>query len=1039
MQVKRLSLALFALAAGVAVAQERGSPSPDAPWEDSESAAVEAERMRAHERMPDTMYASTPSEDKPYFAHPTPAPTLSEDATGRDDRRRAATWFQPLNTTGGETAEDVFRQSISEPVVQSKCVNCHVFGGISGHTRLVFAPASATDHVSRNYRVFEDFVVSVPNATALILDKIKGVAHGGGAQVPAGSALYADMQRFLNLLDSGDAAPLTAETLFDTVRMRPRRETLYRAAIILAGRIPTEAEYAALESATLLSTVRGLMTGQGFHDFLVRAANDRLLTEGARPFLTRRFVNYRNESSRLVKAEEDETVDSERARAHFSTGVRFGVRRAPLELIAHVVENDLPYTDILTADYVMANPQAALAYGANDVSEGFSSSDIHQFRPARIEGYYPSGSLECDDGYGRCSAVGPAFEHPHAGILGTRSLLYRYPTTSTNRNRARARWTYYHFLGVDVERLGVRALDPNSLVDEDNPTMNNPACTGCHGILDPVAGTFQHYDEFGLYKAYDRHSLPRSYTNARTYAKTGSKAVAPEPGPVAFRGHLPDRGQASTQIEFVAEGDGIAHVGQLSVVNAAGRSVYATRYADFFDGRPSENCGPEGDHFVLENGCAVFFVLPMAGQPVAEVFAGIKVNGTGIDAGDYRFDVTAWSSGDVSLRAEFWYRLHRRGDTWFRDMRKPGFDGTLAPETTDSLEWLGQRIAEDRRFAEATVKFWWPAIMGSEVARAPTDRSDADFESRLLEAQAQGAEVERLARMFRNGSRGGGPYNVKDLLAELVLSRWFRAQRVTDENQVRRSALRSAGAARPLTPEELVAKTEALTGYVWGRERETYGPKRDRPRGYLQDRYASLYGGIDSEDATERSRRFTAPAAQVAKLHANTITTLIAIREFLLLPDEQRRLFSGIGLSDTPETASDAIRAKLAELQEMFFGIRAGAKSVRDAYRFFEDAWRNSATVYPARRVTRTPGRLNDYYYFWEYCVVNGGHTDDCYLEGIRDDALVEWGAYSYTWSREAVRELGDGVELTKEEMRMAMTWSTMLAAMFMDYRYLHL
>ena len=25
-------------------------------------------------------------------------------------------------------------------------------------------------------------------------------------------------------------------------------------------------------------------------------------------------------------------------------------------LIAHVVENDLPYTEILTADYIMANP-----------------------------------------------------------------------------------------------------------------------------------------------------------------------------------------------------------------------------------------------------------------------------------------------------------------------------------------------------------------------------------------------------------------------------------------------------------------------------------------------------------------------------------------------------------------------------------------------------------------------------------------------------------------------------------------------------------
>ena len=41
-----------------------------------------------------------------------------------------------------ESAEDVFRTYISGPVVQSKCIHCHVEGGLSGHTRLVFVPAS---------------------------------------------------------------------------------------------------------------------------------------------------------------------------------------------------------------------------------------------------------------------------------------------------------------------------------------------------------------------------------------------------------------------------------------------------------------------------------------------------------------------------------------------------------------------------------------------------------------------------------------------------------------------------------------------------------------------------------------------------------------------------------------------------------------------------------------------------------------------------------------------------------------------------------
>ena len=327
--------------------------------------------------------------------------------------------------------------------------------------------------------------------------------------------------------------------------------------------------------------------------------------------------------------------------------------------------------------------------------------------------------------------------------------------------------------------------------------------------------------------------------------------------------------------------------------------------------------------------------------------------------------------------------------------------------------------------------------MGREVARPSTDRSDPDFESRLLEAEAQRAEVERLARLFRDGARGGKPYDLKGLLAELFLSRWFRAKRITDANQVRCAALQSAGASRPLTPEELADKTEALTGYVWGRERLTYGPERDRPQGYLQEDYAPLYGGIDSQDVTERSRQFTGPAAQVAKLHANGIATLVAIREFFLLSDNERRLFSGIHLSETPEAASEDIKAKLAELHELFFGVRATANDMQDAQRFFVDVWRRWDTAHLRLVTNGTPMRLNDYY-LWKCLVAyRGSATDKCYLKGIRDDATEE--STYFSWNRDVVEELGDGIEVTDEEMRMAMTWSTVLAAMLMDYRYLHL
>ena len=99
-----------------------------------------------------------------------------------------------------EDAEAVFRERISGPVVQSKCVACHVQGGVSGNTRLVFVRASEADHEASNLRVFEDFLTEVDDGASVVLNKIQGVAHGGGVQVAAGTADFAHMERFLTLL-----------------------------------------------------------------------------------------------------------------------------------------------------------------------------------------------------------------------------------------------------------------------------------------------------------------------------------------------------------------------------------------------------------------------------------------------------------------------------------------------------------------------------------------------------------------------------------------------------------------------------------------------------------------------------------------------------------------------------------------------------------------------------------------------------------------------------------------------------------------------
>ena len=267
-------------------------------------------------------------------------------------------------------------------------------------------------------------------------------------------------------------------------------------------------------------------------------------------------------------------------------------------------------------------------------------------------------------------------------------------------------------------------------------------------------------------------------------------------------------------------------------------------------------------------------------------------------------------------------------------MREPGFNGLTAPDADNSVQWLAEQIVADDRFAEGTVKFWWPAVMGIEVVRPPEDRNDSDFAAMLLASSAQTTEVERLAAAFRTGIAGGPPYNLKDLLVEIALSPWFRAETLGDDNPVLLAALRIAGVERLLTPEELAWKTQAVTGYEWGR-RLSKGGFENSSNLTREDDFRLLYGGIDSDGITKRADEMTALMAAVAQSHAVEVSCPIVRREFLLWPDEKRRLFDGIDRSVSPVSeisGTAAIEAKSwRERQTNFLvvSLAAGDKTVR--------------------------------------------------------------------------------------------------------------
>ena len=936
-------------------------------------------RSEAHARLEDRIAdtapaascpAGTPKAESRRWSARAPQGPGSVIARQAPPRPRWATVAAPV-----ASASAVFRDFVSSQVVQARCVKCHVRDGQSGHTRLIFASESEPDHLSGNLAALESYVGTVPGGADTILDKVRGIAHGGGSQLGAGTADFANTERLVRMLEgTGAGMALSPRSLFDGVTMASPARTLRRAALVFAGRIPTREEVASVADGSvdsLRSAIRALMGGDGFHEFLIRAANDRLLTDrhlfSVFDFRTETdLVDLANLQWRAAERSIGrgyERADQDPAYAVWESLTQFGIARAPLELIAHVVENDRPYTEVLTADYTMANSLAAQAYGS---STRFAKDDPPDlFRPARIGNYFRndfSKHSEFDVLLGTRVLNSGNLEttYPHAGILNSQVYLRRYPTTASNRNRARARHTLLYFLGFDVEDLARRPTEVAVLAGSGNPTLTDASCTACHSMLDSVAGTFQNYDAKGGYKSSfgGADSLPDSYK------------IPPDGG---------------------------------------------------------------------------------------------------------------WS-------AYMW------GDTWYRDMAAPGFEGEFAPDSDNSLQWLAARLASHKRFATGTVRFWWPAVMGADLARAPENAASVEGGGQLLAAFAQAGEVERIAAAFRTGIDGGAPYNVRDLLTEMALSPWFRAESVANDDPLLHAALHDAGAGRLLAPEELARKTASITGYMWGRQTRGFVHEvghLDGEGAGVGGAYELLYGGIDSDGISTRARSITPLMTAVAQGHAIRTSCAIVQREFFLWSPERRQLFDGIDADVTPDSgpaandlvavgdpqrtrgwargadrhshrmadqnpwlaaASDRgdsapraatlapgsggspelffepgpgkIRSKLVDLHWKLFGARVAPDSpdVEAAYRLFVRVWQ--------RKRATEGGHFSD---GGALCPIE----DTRYFDGVLDDVVVidERGTSRIDWSR--VRASGE-FDLA-DPNHTVRTWAVVLAYLMSDFRYLYL
>jgi len=513
--------------------------------------------------------------------------------------------------------------------------------------------------------------------------------------------------------------------------------------------------------------------------------------------------------------------------------------------------------------------------------------------------------FEDTDSQGRQITAHSGFiDYPHAGVLNTQAFLNRYPSTETNRNRARARWTFYHFLGVDIEKSAPRTTDPVALADTNNPTLKNPACTVCHQVLDPVAGAFEHYGDVGYYNESwgGLDSLPYNYKQEQPDPASSDTFVAGNAFNVENESYGPNYtleaeltvGTVYYRVTFNndysdEDGDRNARFLNLTVTGPSNQEVI--EFDALPEGTTTAGCGgPQSDGYwqYCSGGVLIPVSISEAGAYVFELQAA------GQQYGDEPVHLVV--SLDTDAEGADRYRYHE-GDTWYRDMRVPGFLGLSAPDQEPSLAWLTEQIVADPWFAEAAVKFWWPALMGQEVASAPEVLEDADFEEKLALFEAQNLLITNLAESFANGINGGSAFNGRDLIIELMLTEWFRADSAVDSN----APASVLGTRRLLTPEELEAKFFHLAGYYWGNWKDDFSKWTfDARHTKLSDEFKILYGGIDSRNVTRRPEQMSAIMFNIAERMALESACEIVIRDFEL-PNDQRRLFVETEVQTTPE------------------------------------------------------------------------------------------------------------------------------------------
>jgi hypothetical protein len=376
-----------------------------------------------------------------------------------------------------------FTDDVWNAFMANKCSSCHNAQGIAASTSFVLQSASQPGFLEYNLELVSTLARSEFDGKSILLRKPTrdGMTHDGGTVIEKDGPEYAALVELIRQVESPVVCEDTGGDDFRGVRLLDPPSTLRKATLVLAGRLPTADERAQVDggdAADLDVALDNVLREEAFYRWLKETYNDI--------FLTDKYINGQRGTELLdsdlfpnafwyrAQFPEERTEEQERERRRLEQGTNVGVAREALELVVHLARNDRPWTELVTADYLMVNPFSAKSYGVDGSVTFVDPNNPDEFQPATVA------------------------EYPHSGVLTSVMWLNRFPTTETNRNRHRARMVYRFFLATDILRIADRPVDA-AAVAGFNPTLNDPSCTVCHANIDPVAGAFQNWTAAGAY------------------------------------------------------------------------------------------------------------------------------------------------------------------------------------------------------------------------------------------------------------------------------------------------------------------------------------------------------------------------------------------------------------------------------------------------------------------------------------------------------------------------------------------------------------